>query len=631
MEKSSLQTIGKKWFFILSICLVGCIGLSGYIIFSIININRYNELSHQIDRILISSQKCTVAAEEFLMNAYTDENFVRNGTNDSFKNFNTNMEAVVSLTESYKNSGYLDTEAKKQSIGKLEKYLNSYKQGFYSLANLFKEKGFKDLGLEGEMRKSIHFIENHEAKVDLEHLLTLRRHEKDFLLRKDLKYVEKFNDELLIFKNFIGFKLVLNSNSQREELLKALSSYQASFEKIVEIEKKIGLNATSGQRVEFTNTLNNIETLLNEVSSEIKDQKDIASKAINIIVVSIILVFIFIIVAIYFGINYFNNAVIKPISRLNEAADMIAAGNLTVHLDQFRNRKLIKDLVTSFDKLIDKLRNTIQQIELISARKLLHTIELQSDDDEIGKTLNRIISEIQTIDLEEKKRTWTAEGLAQFGNISRENTNLKTLASNVLIFLVKYIKANQGGLYILEKDREGNEYLSLEAAYAYNRKKYISKKINLGEGLIGQCFKEKESVYLKEIPADYLQITSGFGDATPRTLLVAPFVHDDNAEAVIEFASFGDFEPYQVEFISKVGEMMASTIANTKANEVTKLLLAESKLRSDQMREQEEEMTTNLEEMMVTQEEFEAKEADFKEEILLLKEEIRNLKQKQFA
>ncbi|MFN0048119.1 MAG: GAF domain-containing protein [Cytophagales bacterium] len=627
MQKNSVQSVGKKWFFALMIFLWGCVVLCGYIVFSIININKYNDLSNQIDKILISSQKCTVVAKEFLMNAYTDETYVKTGTNESFEAFNRGMDTVFTLTQSFEKSEYINTDDKKEAIQDLDSSLNSYKLGFYQIADLFKQKGFKDLGLEGEMRNAIHFIENHEAPIDLEYLLMLRRHEKDFLLRKDNKYVEKFDQDIVKFENHIKFNNSIYPEFQRQDILEALEKYRITFDKIVVIEKQIGLTANEGHRSKFTQTLAKIENILSNFNSKIKEEKTKASYAINIIIGAIIVIFVLIISGVFFSVNYLNKAVIKPIEKLNEAADQIAEGNLSVNLDGMKKQALMRELVISYEKLIEKLRSTITHIELITSRKISTSFDLKNDDDEIGKSLNRIISELQTIDLEEKQRIWITEGLATFGDIIRSNTDLNLLSNSVITFLVKYLKANQGGLYILKVDGD-RDVLKLEAAYAYERKKFLNRTIEVGEGLVGQCYKEKDLIYMTDIPDEYMTITSGLGDANPRALLVAPMICNEKVEAVVELASFKNFEPYQMEFISKIGEILASSITNVKTTELTSKLLEDSKLQSEQRRAQEEELRQNLEEMMATQEEIARKEVDYKSEIIELKSENDTFKQK---
>jgi PAS domain S-box-containing protein len=84
---------------------------------------------------------------------------------------------------------------------------------------------------------------------------------------------------------------------------------------------------------------------------------------------------------------------------------------------------------------------------------------------------------------------------------------------------------------------------------------------------------------------------------------LVPAILNDEVFGIIELVSFNKFEPYQIAFIEKIGESIASTISNARVNDRTNKLLEQSKQQAEELAAQEEEMRQNLEELQATQEE----------------------------
>jgi len=196
---------------------------------------------------------------------------------------------------------------------------------------------------------------------------------------------------------------------------------------------------------------------------------------------------------------------------------------------------------------------------------------------------------------------------------------------------VRYLEIQQGGFFLLETEDSDN-FLDLKASYAYELHETVNKKVKPGETLVGQCFLEKESIYVTEVPPNYLQISSGLGSEIPASILLVPIKLEETVFGVIELASFGTFQNYKIDFVEKICESIASTISVIKNNEHTEKLLEESQILANQLSAQEEEMRQTLEEMQATQEEMsmqqmEEKEKDDKEKNNYLSE-LKRLKRK---
>ena len=238
-------------------------------------------------------------------------------------------------------------------------------------------------------------------------------------------------------------------------------------------------------------------------------------------------------------------------------------------------------------------------------------------------------AEIQQEDA--RRRNWATGGLAKMGELLRlNNENLNELSSVVISEMVKYLDANQGGLFVLNDSDENNKYLELTACYAYDRKKFSEKHIEIGEGLTGTCFVEGETIYMTEIPPNYLEITSGLGGDVPKALLITPLKINEQVFGVIELASFVPFEDYQIAFVEKVSESIASTLSSVKTNMVTHQLLERSKQQAELMGSHEEDLRQAMEEMQATQDETHRREKELNEALENMKRLKEEDRQKDF-
>jgi methyl-accepting chemotaxis protein len=277
--------------------------------------------------------------------------------------------------------------------------------------------------------------------------------------------------------------------------------------------------------------------------------------------------------------------------------------------------------------MLTQLKSVQQNIafaESISEGNLDSTAVGNDTNDELSQSLVKMQQSLIAAQKKDAQDKFITVGIAQIGEILRSGADIHTLSYEIISNLVKYMKANQGGIFILE-DKDNDPHLELTACYAYERRKYLKKRIEIGEGLIGQAVQEGDTIFLTDLPQDYIHITSGLGKANPSCVLIVPLKFNDHIEGVIELASFSTLETHEVKFLEVLAEMIASTVSTTRTNEVTKKLLAELKQQTEMLRSQEEEMRQNMEELAATQEEMERRQAEMEE---LRQAEIRQFQQR---
>ena len=250
-----------------------------------------------------------------------------------------------------------------------------------------------------------------------------------------------------------------------------------------------------------------------------------------------------------------------------------------------------------------------QFIEAISAGNYTAELDWANGSSNLSDALYNMRNKLRENAEEDSKRNWSTSGLAKIGEILRVGTASKTeLYDGIIKFVVKYTKSNQGGLFILNDENTSEHFLELAACYAYERKKYLTKRIVPGEGMVGQCYLEGERIYLREVPAEYVNITSGLGGSIPSALLIVPLKVNDQLFGVMELASFNPYEPHEIELVEKFAQSIASTISTVSVTDSTRVLLEKTQQQAEEMRAQEEEMRQNMEELEATQEEMRRKE-----------------------
>lgn len=322
----------------------------------------------------------------------------------------------------------------------------------------------------------------------------------------------------------------------------------------------------------------------------------------------------------------FSDNLAKSINKIQERLGLLAEGKMTDQLEVKRKDELGM-MMASMNNLVEGMNQYTTFAKQIGEGKLDTDFQLLSDEDVLGNELIQMRDKLKANAEENEKRNWVTGGLAKFVEILRKNNeNLEVLGDEILKHIADYMKVNQGAIYILEEEEFDTPYLVQIATYAYGKKKFLSNKVEIGEGLVGQCFLEKEKIVLTEIPEDYITITSGLGQAPPSFIAILPLIHDEEVMGILEIASFHALQDYQFDFLEQLCQSISSTVSSLRVNMRTKKLLEESQGMSNQLQAQEEELRQNQEEMQATQEEMARKQKELEQLNSQQQQEIEALK-----
>lgn len=562
--------------FSLMIVLAGIIGIITFLYQR--NINRYYAYKDALDELRHLSGKVDGLQKDILAIDARDEVFISSGKSKHVNLLNTNIRDSKKVLERLKSNSTTTEFKLNESIDKLIQLRDNYNLTLDLLQKKLRERGFKDYGLEGRMRQYAHFLE--EVDVDDALVLQLRRHEKDFFLRKDMDYKGKLHQTAEKLKRKVVDSKI--NDNQKEKFITYISDYERLFDVVVNLEKEIGFDNKMGIRGQLALTYEKIDAEVQNLYEVISFYIEGLIWQAQLIVISAILIML--VTGGIFAI-YFSYSISRPIIVLDRVAKSVVKGlkGQETFLDKVNTDDEVGDLAKNFKVMLNKLKSSIEEAE------------------DRNQQLQEFVSQ-------EYKRNWENEGLALFGEILKNNNdNLEVQSVEIISNLVKYTNSVQGGLFIVNDVDESHPFLELKASYAYERRKFVQKTVEFGEGLLGAIWREGDTKLITDIPQDYLHITSGLGQTNPTSLLIVPIKTDNRIEGIIEIASLREYEPYQIEFIERLSRRIATNLAAVKANEKNIKLLYAAKDFSKQIEAKEAELQRRVQEYDTWMQQFEQK------------------------
>jgi CheY-like chemotaxis protein/methyl-accepting chemotaxis protein len=312
-------------------------------------------------------------------------------------------------------------------------------------------------------------------------------------------------------------------------------------------------------------------------------------------------------------------SIVDALLVIKNAADRIAKGEtaLTVPVN---SKDEIGDVATSFNKVIAVSKEYTQIAHTIGKGDYSPIINIRSDADLLGRSLESMRNNLQQLSLENEKRTWLLTGASELNDILRGEKEVQDLAGQAISLLTAYLKAQVGAIYVAE-----NSHLQLVGSYAFNLRKGNNNIVQPGEGLIGQAALEKKPIIFADVPEDYVKVNSGLGQVTPRNILVYPFLYDDHVKGVIEIGTVREIADQDLQLLKIVSENIGIAINSSQSRAQLKELLEETQRQSEELVAQQEELKQTNEELQEKTQLLERSEAELKaqqEELQQTNEEL---------
>jgi len=333
----------------------------------------------------------------------------------TLKNLNVNMLDIESVADEF-NLDVTELEAFKAAV-------NDYSIQFNKVTALQLQIGLTPTeGLYGELRSAVHAVEESLKGSDsyqlLSYMLQLRRTEKDFMLRRDVKYIGKFDASINTFKQQLNLESLPSGTVN--DIQNYLLAYQTSFKQLVDAELSIGLDAKSGALGELRATIHKTEALLNSIILNLEiileEQKDAT-------IFNAILVFVGAMTFTLFIVYTTSRSILQPILAVRNAISHIRRKNDLTWLVKSKGKDELVELATDVNSLVADFRNLITNVNSALVTLDHSTEELASNTQGTLEGMELQFTESDMV------ATSGAEMQATVADIS-QNTQLATTTAN---------------------------------------------------------------------------------------------------------------------------------------------------------------------------------------------------------
>jgi CheY-like chemotaxis protein/HAMP domain-containing protein len=346
----------------------------------------------------------------------------------------------------------------------------------------------------------------------------------------------------------------------------------------------------------------------------IEKQAAISSTLIWGVVIVVVVIF-FISLLLYLVVR----SIVDSIQVIKNAADRIAQGetDITVPLT---SKDEIGDLAASFNKLINISKEYTGIADNIARGDYTASIVVRGENDLLSKALLNMKQSLKKLSDDNEVRNWMLTGASELNNILRGEKEVHDLARQVISMLTTFLKAQVGALYVAE-----NNQLILAATYAFSHRNVNANVVQTGEGLVGQAALEKKPIIFANIPEDYVKVSSGLGQVTPRNILVYPFLYDNYVKGIIEIGTTREISDLDLQLLKIVSESIGIAFNSSQSRAQLQELLEETQRQSEELEAQQEELKQTNEELGEKTQLLERSEAELRaqqEELQQTNEEL---------
>ncbi len=292
-----------------------------------------------------------------------------------------------------------------------------------------------------------------------------------------------------------------------------------------------------------------------------------------------------------------------------------------------------RDLTDNVNQLAGNLTTQVRAIAEVATAvtkgDLTRSIAVEAEGEvaQLKDNLNQMIFNLRETTQKNNEQDWLKTNLARFSSKMQGQKNLDSLSRLIMSELTPLVSAHHGAFFLMDTDNHV-PVLRLANTYAYRERKGIPNRFRPGEGLVGQCALEKSTILLTQVPHDYIQISSGLGEAPPLNIMIIPILFEGEVKAVIELASFHSFSSIHQIFLDQLSESIGVVVNMIMANMRTEELLQQSQGLAEELQNQSKELTQQQDTLKSTNTALEKQALELEEKAKLLEEQNTKVEEK---
>jgi PAS domain S-box-containing protein len=359
--KRTLKNTLLSWFLIFSVFVI--VVLLGS---NALYINQKSKITDALTRIYLlhlDIQKDFNLTDAFFTYEANNPVFYERKESSLLDEHHTNIKDIyIKITEISATRSALKMEIR-PTLDSLLIDVKQYDSLYNRLVELVVERGFKDEGIVGTMRRFVHKLENIE-ELDQTYVLGMRRHEKDYIIRGEQEYILKLNSLADDFKLKVLYNKSI-SDRKKEEIIHIISSYQNEFSKLVEVDREIGIRIPeSGKKLELNELEKNIEERFSQIITRAETKKRVLLNYLEAFYIFFYLIFL--LISVFFS-QIISKKISAPLAKLTAHIKLLSENNLKLNdrLDQTLNNYETSILYQEFRLLIERIKKEKEDLHRV--------------------------------------------------------------------------------------------------------------------------------------------------------------------------------------------------------------------------------------------------------------------------